>query len=141
MQAGLQQEREGLWELAQSLTKAWNRGDSTAFASHFTDDGDLVNIYGMRMRGQASIAGVYDMLFRSVFRKSRLEPVVQGSRRICDDAMVVHLRVGFHCPLGAMAGDHNAVCSMVVQRHGEQWRVASLHNTLVSNGVERQLVA
>ena len=142
MQAGcFQQEREGLWELAQSLTKAWDRGDSAAFASHFTDDGDMVNIYGMRMRGKASIAGVYDMLFRSVYLKSRLEPVVQGSRRICNDAMVVHLRVGVHVPLGSMAGDHNAICSMVVQRQGAAWRVASLHNTLVSDGAERQLVA
>ena len=135
------QEQEGLLELAQSLTEAWNRGDSTAFASHFTDDADMVNIYGMRMRGPSSIAGVYDMLFRSVFRRSRLEPVIQGSRRLCDDAVVVHALVGVHVPLGSMAGDHAAVCSMVLQRLGETWRVASLQNTLVSDGAERRLVA
>jgi uncharacterized protein (TIGR02246 family) len=136
-----QQEYEGLSELALSLSRAWNRGDSTAFASHFTDDGDLVNIYGMRMRGQASIAGVYDMLFRGVFRSSRLEPVLRGSRRLCDNAMVVHAEVGVHVPLGSLAGDHHAVCSMVVQRQGSEWRVASLQNTLVSDGAERRLVA
>ena len=137
----LQQEGEGLSELAQSLTRAWNSGDSTAFASHFTDDGDFINIYGMRMRGQASIAGVYDMLFRSVFRRSRLEPVIHGSRRLCENAVLVHAQVGVHVPLGSMAGDHAAVCSMVLQRSGEQWLVASLHNTLISDGAERQLVA
>jgi uncharacterized protein (TIGR02246 family) len=135
------QEPEGLQDLAQSLTKAWNKGDSIAFASHFTDDADMVNVYGMRMRGPASIAGVYDMLFRSVFRRSRLEPVIQGSRRLCESAMVVHVLVGMHVPLGSMAGDYAAVCSMVVQRHGGVWQVASLHNTLVSDGEERRLVA
>ena len=139
--ACFQHESQGLSELAESLTKAWNSGDSTAFASHFTDDGDVVNVHGMRMHGKASIAGIYDMLFRSVFNKSRLEPVIQGSRRLCSDSMLVHLQVGVHIPLGSMAGDHAAVCSMVVQRRGDVLRVASLHNTMISDGAERQLVA
>jgi len=128
-------------EVVQTIARAWNRGDSTAFASSFTEDGDLVNIYGMRLNGKASIAGVYDMLFRGVFRRSHLSPEICTARRLCENTMLVQLRVGVQIPLGAMAGEHDCICSVVLQRQAKQWRVSSLHNTLVSDGVERQLVA
>jgi hypothetical protein len=86
------------------------------------------------MRGQAAIASLYDMLFRSVFRRSRVESELSGSRRLCEDAVLMHMRVEVHVPLGPMAGDHDCICSIVLQRRGEQWRIASLHNTLVSDG-------
>ena len=130
-----------LGELVQTITRAWNDGDSTAFASNFTEDGDLVNIYGMRLTGKASIAGVYDMLFRGVFRRSRLSPEISTTRRLCENTILAQLRVGVQIPLGAMAGDHDCICSVVLQRDAKQWRVSSLHNTLVSDGIERQLVA
>jgi uncharacterized protein (TIGR02246 family) len=118
-------------ELVRGLVKAWNAGDSAAFASHFTEDGDLINIHGMRMTGRTAIAGLYDMLFRSVFRRSRMRSELSGSRKLCDDAVLMHMRVEVHIPIGPMAGIHDCVCSAVLQRTGDQWQVASLHNTLV----------
>jgi uncharacterized protein (TIGR02246 family) len=50
--------------------RAWIDGDGIEFASHFTEDADLVNIHGMHVRGRQAIAGLYDMLFRSVFAGS-----------------------------------------------------------------------
>ena len=47
--------------------RAWIDGDGVEFASHFTENADLVNIHGMHVRGRQAIAGLYDMLFRSVF--------------------------------------------------------------------------
>jgi uncharacterized protein (TIGR02246 family) len=139
--AYVHQEREEISEIVRDIAKAWNRGDSTAFASYFTEDGDLVNIHGMRMRGPAAIANIYDMLFRGVFRRSRLEPEVSGSRQLCENTLLIQLRVGLSVPFGGMAGEHDCICSAVIQRDASQWRVASLHNTLVSNGAARQLVA
>ncbi len=136
-----QHETAGIAELIRTLTKAWNSGDSRAFASLFAEDGDMINIYGMRVSGRRAIAGLYDMLFRSVFRRSRIEPEISGARELCDGIVMVQARVALEVPLGAMAGDHEAVCSVLVQRRGEEWRVTSLHNTLVSDGAERQLVA
>jgi uncharacterized protein (TIGR02246 family) len=128
-------------EVVQRLTRAWNSGDSTAFAGEFAEDGDIVNIYGMRLRGRATIAGVYDMLFRSVFKRSRIAAEVNSSRNLCNEAFMLQLRIAVHVPSGNMAGDHDAVCSMVLQREGRSWRVGSLHNTLVNEGLERSLVA
>jgi uncharacterized protein (TIGR02246 family) len=127
--------------VVQRLTRAWNSGDSTAFAGEFAEDGDIVNIYGMRLRGRASIAGVYDMLFRSVFKRSRIEAEISAARTLCSDALMVQMRVAFHVPSGNMMGDHDAICSMILQRDGRHWRVGSLHNTLVNEGLERSQVA
>jgi uncharacterized protein (TIGR02246 family) len=137
----LQDDWVSIANVVRGLVKAWNTGDSAAFASHFIEDGDLVNIHGMRISGRASIASLYDMLFRSVFRSSRVESELSGTRKLCDDAILMHMRVEVHIPVGPMAGIHDCVCSAVFQRTGDQWQVASLHNTLVSDGMERQLVA
>ena len=131
----------GVAELIQALTRAWNKGDSTNFASHFAEDGDLVNIHGMRLRGRRAIAGLYDMLFRSVFRRSSIEGEVSAFRRLCDNSLWVQARVSLHLPLGIMAGDHHAICTLLLMRNGSDWHIASLHNTLVADGMERQLVA
>lgn len=127
--------------MLQALTKAWNTGNSTAFASQFAEDGDMINIHGMRLRGRAAIAGLYDMLFRSVFHRSRVKSEIKITRQLCEDTCLIHLQVDFTCPIGPMAGEHHAVCSMVAQRRGNHWQAASLHNTLVSAGAAGQLVA
>ena len=57
--------------VVQGMSTAWNAGDSVTFARFFAEDGDVVDIRGMRLRGRASIASLYDTLFRSVFREPR----------------------------------------------------------------------
>jgi hypothetical protein len=66
---------------------------------------------------------------------------IRTARRLCDNAFVLDLRVGIHAPAGSMAGDHEAVCSLVVERRSTRWQVAAMHNSLVSMGMERMLVA
>jgi uncharacterized protein (TIGR02246 family) len=125
-------------DVVAGLARAWNAGDSLEFARYFAEDGDMVNIHGMRLRGRGAIAGVYDLLFRSVFLRSRIRPEVSGSRVLCPDAVLLHLRVDMFVPGGKMAGVHDAVSSLVMKRVGRSWLVASLHNTLVTDGVARR---
>jgi uncharacterized protein (TIGR02246 family) len=131
----------GVAELIQALARAWTQGDSIQFAGLFTEDGDLVTIHGMRLRGRGAIAGLYDMLFRSVFRRSSIGGEVRACRRLCENTLLLQMHVTLHLPLGNMAGDHHAVCTLALLRDGANWQVASLHNTLVADGMERRLVA
>ncbi|MBS1859759.1 MAG: SgcJ/EcaC family oxidoreductase [Acidobacteria bacterium] len=135
----LPEEPAEIAEVVRAMEQAWSAGDTVAFAGQFAEDADLVNIYGMRLRGRQAIAGLYEMLFRSVFRSSRLECAVAGVRRLCDSVAVAHVRMTAHIPLGAMAGDHESMCSIVVQRRGTRWWIVALHNTLVSDGAERPM--
>ncbi|MDE3167835.1 MAG: SgcJ/EcaC family oxidoreductase [Acidobacteriota bacterium] len=120
-----------------AMEQAWNKGNAAAFAAVFAEDADLVNFYGMRLRGRKAIAALYDMLFRSVFQRSRLECTVAGTRQLCDTVVLLHVRMVADTPLGALAGEHESMASVLLQRQENCWRIVALHNTLVSEGAER----
>ena len=112
--------------------RAWMDGDGIEFASHFTEDADLVNIHGMHVRGRQAIAGLYDMLFRSVFAGCGL--IYKGStlRQLREGMVMVHMRMAVKICRGHMAGEHDALSSAVLARDGKGWAIASLNNTLVA---------
>ena len=115
------------------LIRAWNNGDALAFASYFEEEADLVNIHGMHLHGRQAIAGLYDMLFRSIFLASTTEARFSGKRFLAKNIALVHARVEFHGHSGPLAGTHDAVSSLLMIRHGSQWQVASLHNTRITS--------
>ena len=113
-------------------SRAWNEGDGIEFASYFTEDADLVNVHGIHVRGRQAIAGLYEMLFRSVFADASLEFEVSGRRELCANSTLLHVRVEVSVPFGHMAGEHQAQTCMVLQQKGDVWAIASLQNTLLS---------
>jgi uncharacterized protein (TIGR02246 family) len=116
------------------LIRAWNDGDALAFAGFFEEDADLVNIHGMHLHGRQAIAGLYDMLFRSIFAASSTEATINTKRFLSRSVAVVHARVELSTPRGSMAGTHDTLSSVVMVRgEGTHWMVASLHNTLVTS--------
>ena len=114
------------------VSRAWNDGDGIEFASYFTEDADLVNVHGMHVRGRQAIAGLYQMLFRSVFADTCVEYEVSGSRKLCANSTLMHVRVELSVPRGQMVGDHHTQTSIVLQQIGDGWAIASLQNTMVS---------
>jgi uncharacterized protein (TIGR02246 family) len=114
------------------LARAWNNGDALAFAGFFQEDADLVNIHGMHLHGRQAIAGLYDMLFRSIFASSNTALVINTKRYVTKTVALVHARVEFHGSQGKMAGTHNAVSTCLMVRDCSQWQIASLTNTLVN---------
>ena len=114
------------------VSRAWNHGDGLEFASYFTEDADLVNVHGMHVRGRQAIAGLYQMLFRSVFADTTVEYEVSGRRELCANSTLMHLHVELSVPHGRMAGDHHTQTSLVLQQKGDGWAIASLQNTMVT---------
>ena len=115
-----------------SLGKAWNAGDARAFAGFFTEDADLVNIHGMHLHGRQAIAGLYEMLFRSVFDGSHVKCSIAAERTLRPQVMLLQMKVALSVPAGKMAGSHNALATVVMVREQAHWRIESLHNTLVT---------
>jgi len=111
------------------LVRAWNKGDARSFAEYFAEDADLVNIHGMHIRGRQAIAGVYDMLFRSVFAASTTKASISSVRLLRKTVALVHLKVElkFH-----VAPTNYTVTSLVMLRDGFHWKVTALHNTRVA---------
>ena len=84
------------------------------------------------MRGRQAIAGLYEILFRSVFVDASMEYEVSARRELCANSALLILRVEVSVPHGKMAGEHCAHTSMVLRQNGDGWAIASLQNTLVS---------
>jgi uncharacterized protein (TIGR02246 family) len=91
-----------------------------------------VNIHGMHLHGRQAIAGLYDMLFRSIFASSNTAVTINTKRYLSKTIALVHARVELHGSRGNMAGRHNALSTCLMVRDGSQWQVASLTNTLVN---------
>jgi uncharacterized protein (TIGR02246 family) len=114
------------------VMRAWIDGDGIEFASHFTEDADLVNIHGMHVRGRQAIAGLYDMLFRSVFAGCGLRYEGSTRRQLREGLVMVHMRMAVKICRGHLAGEHHALSSAVLAQNGNGWAITSLHNTLVA---------
>jgi uncharacterized protein (TIGR02246 family) len=117
--------------VVEGLIRAWNAGSATEFAGYFAENADLVNIHGMHLRGRQAIAGLYDMLFRSVFVKSALQALVASRRKLRADVELIHVKVHGNLRLRKVEAQI-VIVTLVLTQHGNRWVVASMHNTLVS---------
>jgi uncharacterized protein (TIGR02246 family) len=115
-----------------ALVRAWNAGNALAFAGFFTVEADLVNIHGMHLRGRQAIAGIYEMLFRSIFAGSSVRGEVDSLRMLHKNVALVHLKVRLTIRSAPQAGSHNLVTTLVMLHEGSHWQVTSLHNTMVT---------
>jgi uncharacterized protein (TIGR02246 family) len=76
-------------DLYQQLMEAWNQGSGAAFASVFTEDGDLVGFDGAHLRGRDEIAPFHQQLFDKWLKGSRVGKV-QDMRFLAPDVAVMH---------------------------------------------------
>ena len=116
----------------EGLIRAWNAGSATDFAGYFTENADLVNIHGMHLRGRQAIAGLYGMLFESVFAKGSLQASMYSRRKLREDVELIHVNVNGSLHRDRTSGERHVVVSLVMARRGNGWMVTSMQNTLVS---------
>ena len=119
-------------ELIGRLERAWNEADGRAFGEPFTADADFVNIRGDHLRGQEAIAAAHQAIFDSIYRGSSTEFELTGARELSGDVILAHAMAVLKAPSGPLAGEHNAVQTLVLVRGGDGWEIAGFHNTLVA---------
>jgi uncharacterized protein (TIGR02246 family) len=66
----------------EQLAGAWKANDGAAFAAVFTEDGSLVNPFGERADGRASVAAMYSEYFRGMLGGTTTAIKVTQLRRI-----------------------------------------------------------
>jgi uncharacterized protein (TIGR02246 family) len=116
--------------IVSQLETAWNAMDASAFASHFAEDADFVNIRGEHLRGRPLIAAGHATIFRTVYVGSTVKMTLQTARLVHPDVPLVHVLSVLDVPQGPLAGRHRACFSMVLTRRGGDWEIAAFHNTL-----------
>jgi uncharacterized protein (TIGR02246 family) len=122
-------------EIAETIVKrledAWNAGDGAAFGTPFTSDADFVDIRGVWHSGKAIAAG-HQQIFDTVYAGSTVRYEVLQTRPLDDDVILGQVRGRLSAPTGPLAGENEALASVVIVREGDDHRIAALHNTLVA---------
>lgn len=113
------------------LQDAWNASDGARFAKRFAVDADFVNVYGMYARGRQAIAQGHGAIFRTVYADSVMVYTLAKIRLLRADVAVVHLRARLSVPRGPLAGELEALPSMVLTRDNGEWAISAFHNTFI----------
>ena len=119
---------------------AWNRHDMKALAELFTDDANWVNIVGMHWSGKAAVVRGHEAYHRTFFQTTDIELAETQIRALAPGvaAAVVLLKVGpFTPPDGIPRPKADNRLSLVLTKHGGQWRIAQGHNTVIDPGAQR----
>lgn len=122
-------------EIAETIVKrledAWNAGDGEAFGAPFAPDADFVDIRGVWHAGEAIAAG-HQQIFDTVYAGSTVRYDVLQARPVNDNVILAHVRGTLSAPIGPLAGENEALASVVIVRQGDEHSIASFHNTLVA---------
>jgi uncharacterized protein (TIGR02246 family) len=118
--------------LYRELMDGWDRGSGEAFASVFTEDGDLVAFDGTHFEGREEIAPFHQQLFDKWLKGSRLVGQVKDVRFLRPDVALMHA-VGSTVMRGKNepSPERDSIQTLVAVREGGEWRLAAFQNTRV----------
>ncbi len=77
-------------DLYQQLMDGWNRGSGEAFATVFTEHGDLVAFDGTHFKGREEIAPFHQQLFDKWMKGTRLVGQVKDVRFLSPDVALLY---------------------------------------------------
>jgi uncharacterized protein (TIGR02246 family) len=123
-------DRAAVETLIRKLEDAWNAMDGSAYAAPFAPDADFVNIRGDHFKGRDAIAAGHHTIFRTIYAGSKLQCTIETARLIHSDIALAHVHAVMEAPQGPLAGRNLARFSVVLTRKGDDWEIASFHNTL-----------
>jgi uncharacterized protein (TIGR02246 family) len=99
----------------------------------FATDADFVAIRGDWHSG-GQIAAGHQQILETIYAGStvRYEVLLQA-RPLDDNIILVHVRGRLSAPTGPLAGDSEALATIVIVAEDDEPRIAAFHNTLVAS--------
>ena len=125
-------ENEILAATFQELERAWNSGDGARFGEPFAEDGDFVDIRGMRHRGKGAIAGGHNAILGTIYRGSTVHYAVVDHAPLADGCLLGIVEATLEAPDGPLAGVNRSTITAVMTDTGSGWKIRAFHNTLVA---------
>ncbi|HYD59493.1 MAG TPA: SgcJ/EcaC family oxidoreductase [Noviherbaspirillum sp.] len=106
--------------------------DANAFCSLLTEDAILVNAVGRRVVGRNAIRETMEVALATPLADVRTKHEFTGGRILSVDVAVVSMTKSVAAPPDAHVSTGSKVEStLVLRRHGAEWKIAVAHNTLV----------
>jgi uncharacterized protein (TIGR02246 family) len=130
--AAQQSDADAIRDLEVRQADAWNRHDAAAYANLFSDDGDVVNVFGWYWKSPGETKSKLDDAFAFVFRDSTLTITDVQIRFLHPTIAVVHVwwtLDGAKTPPGAPAPPRHGVQLQVLTKQSGRWQIASFQNT------------
>lgn len=112
------------------LARAWNAGDGTAWAAHFTQDATFVDVVGRVQHGRGVIEREHQNIFDTIYRGSHLEIEQVASHDLGGGLRLVHTATVLTVPGGPRAGETRAVQTKLFQED----QIMAFHNTIRIDG-------
>jgi uncharacterized protein (TIGR02246 family) len=125
-------------EIVKTLEDAWNAGDGDAWGAQFAEDADFVTVRGDYFRTRTAITQGHQAIFTTIYKGSVNQYELLRARPLGDDLILAHARAKLSVPGGPLAGEYQAVFSMVLEREAGGWLVTSFHNTYRAEGAFMQ---
>jgi uncharacterized protein (TIGR02246 family) len=110
----------------------WNRHDMKSFGSLFADDAQFVNVIGLWWHSRAEIQKEHEALHATRMRASHLVASDTLVHLLGPDAAVLIMRwqlTGDTGIVGVTLPMRRGILSLVTERVGSTWRIASAQNT------------
>ena len=54
-----------------------------------------------------------------------------ASRTVAPGVVVAHVKGALNVSTGALAGEHNAIATLVLVKNQNDWRIAAFHNMVI----------
>jgi uncharacterized protein (TIGR02246 family) len=116
--------------LYQQLMDGWNQGSGEAFASVFTEDGDLVGFDGTHLKGRQEIAPFHQQLFDKWLKGSRLVGEIKDVRFLGRDVALMHAVGGtIMRSKSEPTPERDSIQTLVAVRRDGEWRLGAFQNT------------
>jgi uncharacterized protein (TIGR02246 family) len=113
--------------------EVWNHHDAKAYASLFTEDGEVVNVVGWWWKGRSAIEAKLARAYAFVFRDSTLNITEVHVRFLAPDTAIAHV---LWTLAGARTPDKNSVPIpqrgiqlQILKKQAGEWLITSFQNT------------
>ena len=110
--------------------EAWNQHDAKAYASLFTEDGDIVNVVGWWWKGRAEIEKKLTDAYAFVFKESTLTVTDVQFKFLTPEIAVAHVKwtmTGARTPKG-IPEPQQGIQIQILQKQAGKWLIASFQN-------------
>ena len=116
------------------LQDGWNAADGARYGAAFADESDFVTVRGEHVRGARGIAAGHQQIFDSIYRGSTVRLDLDTAQQVAPGVVVAVATSTLDAPSGPLQGRHSSRMTLTIADGEDGWRVAALHNTLVTQG-------
>jgi uncharacterized protein (TIGR02246 family) len=116
--------------IVQEFGARWNRHDAAGLAALFAVETDLINAFGVAVKGREAIERFHTALFKSVFAGASFHIEATAIRFIRPDVAQVDVRwgvTGMPSPDEQPRPDLHGLMAIVMTDDDGEWRIATMH--------------